>query len=48
MRGMQQEWSEEKARVSKIKEYMIQGMKAIINSAVERDKYVDHVMIKFQ
>jgi hypothetical protein len=45
---MQQEWREEKARVSEIKETMNRGMKAIINSAVERDEYVDRGMDKFQ
>jgi hypothetical protein len=45
---MQQEWREEKARVSEIKETMTRGMKAIINSAVERDEYVDRGMDKFQ
>jgi hypothetical protein len=41
MRGMQQEWRE-------IKETMSQGMKTIIDSAVERDEYVDKGMDKFQ
>jgi hypothetical protein len=45
---MQQEWREEKAQVSMIKDTMSRGMKAIINSAVERDKYVDKGMDKFQ
>jgi hypothetical protein len=45
---MAQEWSEEKARVSEIKENITQGMKVIINSAMERDKYVDDGMDKFQ
>jgi hypothetical protein len=45
---MQQEWREEKARVSVIKDTMSRGMKAIIDSAVERDEYVDKGMDKFQ
>jgi hypothetical protein len=45
---MQQEWRDEKGRVSEIKETMNRGMKAIINSAVERDKYVDKGMDRFQ
>jgi hypothetical protein len=48
MRGMSQEWREEKARISEIKEDMTCGMKALINSCVERDEYVDHGMDKFQ
>jgi hypothetical protein len=45
---MSQEWREEKAQVSEIKENMTCGMKAVINSAVEWDEYVDRGMDKFQ
>jgi hypothetical protein len=45
---MSQEWREEKVRVSEIKENMTHGMKAIINSAVEREEYADRGMDKFQ
>jgi hypothetical protein len=48
LHGMQQEWREEKARVSEIKETMNRGMKAIINSAMEQDEYVDKGMDRFQ
>jgi archaellum component FlaC len=46
--GMQQEWREEKVRVSEIRETMNRGTKVIIHSAVERDEYIDKGMDKFQ
>jgi hypothetical protein len=48
MRGMRQEWREAKAQLSEFKEDVTRGLKAMINSAVERDEYVDQGMDKFQ
>jgi hypothetical protein len=48
LRGMRDEWKEEKARVSVIKETMSRGMQTIVDSAVERDEYIDKALDKFQ
>jgi hypothetical protein len=48
MRGVHQEWTEEKARMLSMREDATPAMKALYDSAVSRDKYVNNRMDRLQ